>query len=412
MGDHEGQISSKVKKNHTFGLLIQSRQMKRSIIQIFAVLLAISYSCGRDKGFTISGHLEGAQGDTLTVEEMTANAMEMRTSIKIDEQGNFTYKDTAANPRFLFLRTSAKEYMTLMVVNGDNAVISAELGNINKTYKISGSRQSELVFELNSELLLATKILDSLEKEYQQLIGKGNDPQVDAWMKGEFDKLMENQRSFVRAFIERNPDEPASLLALSHQVARQPVLNPRFDFKLFEKVDAGLMKQYPTSTLAINLHKYIVAMKPQLESNVNLEKASESGKLAADFTLPDPDGKEISLSSLRGQYVLLDFWAAWCSPCRRENPVLVEAYKKYHSKGFEIMQVSLDKTREDWLNAIKQDKLTWIHVSDLKYWGSAAAKLYGIESIPANLLLDKEGKIIARNLRGAALESALSQLFQ
>ncbi len=386
--------------------------MKRSIIQIFAVLLVISSGCGRENGFTISGHLDGGVGDTLTLEEMTANAMEIRTSILLDDQGNFVYRDTAANPRFLFLRTRANEYMTIMVVNGDKVVLSAELGNINKTYKVSGSRQSELVFELNSELLLATKLLDSLEIQYRQLIGKGNDPQVDTWMKSEFDKLMENQRAFVRAFIERNPNEPASLLALSHQVARQPVLNPRLDFKLFEKVDAGLMKQYPTSILALNLHKYVVAMKPQLESNVKLEQATGTGKLAADFTLPDPNGKQISLSSLRGQYVLLDFWAAWCSPCRRENPVLVEAYKKYHSKGFEIMQVSLDKTREDWVNAIKQDGLNWIHVSDLKYWGSAAAKLYGIESIPANLLLDKEGKILARNLRGAALESTLSQLFK
>lgn len=134
------------------------------------------------------------------------------------------------------------------------------------------------------------------------------------------------------------------------------------------------------------------------------------GKKAPDFTASDPDGKSISLSQHRGKYVLLDFWAAWCGPCRRENPNVVKAWKKYHAKGFDVFGVSLDKKKADWIKAIKDDELTWTHVSDLAYWNSAPAKLYGVRAIPSNVLIDPDGVIIARNLRGAELDKKLGEL--
>lgn len=134
------------------------------------------------------------------------------------------------------------------------------------------------------------------------------------------------------------------------------------------------------------------------------------GVVAPDFTQNDPTGKPVSLSSLRGQYVLVDFWASWCQPCRQENPNIVSAYNTYKDKGFTILGVSLDQDSTAWKKAIADDKLTWNHVSDLKYWENAAAKTYGIRSIPASFLLDKEGKIIAKDLRGEALAAKLAEL--
>jgi peroxiredoxin len=134
--------------------------------------------------------------------------------------------------------------------------------------------------------------------------------------------------------------------------------------------------------------------------------------VAPEIALPTPEGDTIRLSSTRGSIVLLDFWASWCAPCRLENPNLVKAYNMYRKKGFQIYQVSLDKTREAWVKGIEDDKLgKWIHVSDVKYWSSVVIPIYKIESIPSNFLLDREGRIIATNLRGDKLEQKLSEVF-
>ncbi len=137
------------------------------------------------------------------------------------------------------------------------------------------------------------------------------------------------------------------------------------------------------------------------------------GATPPDFTQNDPDGKPISLSNFRGKYLLIDFWASWCAPCRAENPNVVKAYAKYHEKGFEILGVSLDneRGRENWLNAIKKDGLAWTQVSDLKYWNNEVARKYGISSIPQNFLLDPTGKIVGKNLRGETLSKKLEEIF-
>ncbi|MBI3233320.1 MAG: TlpA family protein disulfide reductase [Bacteroidetes bacterium] len=138
--------------------------------------------------------------------------------------------------------------------------------------------------------------------------------------------------------------------------------------------------------------------------------ATAIGKVMADINLPDPSGNMIKLSSLRGQYVLVDFWASWCRPCRAENPNVVKAYKKYHGKGFEIFGVSLDDNNDKWKKAIDADNLTWKHVSELKGWQSDVCRKYNVNSIPFSILLDKDGKIIATNLRGEELENKLKEL--
>lgn len=151
-------------------------------------------------------------------------------------------------------------------------------------------------------------------------------------------------------------------------------------------------------------------MAQQQQTNSNSSAAVQVGKEAPDFTLDTPEGEAIALSDLRGNYVLIDFWASWCRPCRMENPNVVRVYNKYHDKGFEILGVSLDRTKTAWLQAIEKDGLTWKHVSDLKFWNSAAAQLYGVRGIPYTVLVDPKGNIIAQNLRGASLEAKLAEL--
>jgi thiol-disulfide isomerase/thioredoxin len=150
----------------------------------------------------------------------------------------------------------------------------------------------------------------------------------------------------------------------------------------------------------------------ELKEIVDIKKKIDTGKPAIDFASTTPDGKQVKLSQFYGNYLLLDFWASWCGPCRRENPNLVRIYTKYKAKGFNIFSVSLDQKRENWVEAIAKDNLTWTHVSDLKFWNSAPAKLYAIRNIPSNVLIDPKGNIIARNLRGEDLEKKLNELFE
>ena len=157
-----------------------------------------------------------------------------------------------------------------------------------------------------------------------------------------------------------------------------------------------------------------IASIPQmknLKERAGLMKAVAIGQKAPDFTMNDIDGNAVSLSSKIGaRLLLLDFWAAWCGPCRQENPNVVKIYAEFHEKGFDVFGVSLDQKKEDWIRAIADDKLTWTHVSDLQYWNNAAASMYAVSRIPSNFLLDETGTIIGRNLRGADLYNKVNEV--
>jgi thiol-disulfide isomerase/thioredoxin len=183
--------------------------------------------------------------------------------------------------------------------------------------------------------------------------------------------------------------------------------------KYFEKVDSSMFSLYPDYEPVISLHEQVKDLAAKMKGETSGGPASASGSAAPEISLPTPAGDTIRLSSTRGSVVLLDFWASWCTPCRKENPNLLNVYNIYHKRGFQIFQVSLDKTKDAWMKGIQDDHLEkWIHVSDVQYWNSIVVPLYKIESIPCNYLLDKEGRIIAANLRGPQLQIKLAEIFK
>jgi peroxiredoxin len=224
-----------------------------------------------------------------------------------------------------------------------------------------------------------------------------NDMNTMQAKQAEFEKLLPAVKEGLKGFIKKHPKS-----AVSGYIIYAEFANQVFNFTA-EETEEGI-KALDKSILESKYGK--LAM-----DRLNLMRGSTIGHVIYDFKQNTPDGKTIKLSDYRGKYVLVDFWASWCGPCRMENPNVVAAYKKYKDKGFTILGVSFDQDKAKWLAAVEKDQLTWDHVSDLKGWGNEAARIFSISSIPQNILIDKDGKILEKNLRGPALEQKLEEIF-
>lgn len=380
-------------------------------ISLLAIGMLCLAGCAKETRFTVNGKIKGGGRDSLFIEEMTEKSWQSRQKLVAGEDGGFSFSDTVSNPRLMFISNPQKEYIMLLIVGGEKIDISAEKGKFSQTTEIAGSPQSSLVMEINRNIVQANDKLDSVYRVYQGMLASDT-LMAQQWIQTQYMGLMKAEKAFLRDFIGKHPEDPATLLVFMQKLGNEQIMSPQSEFDLFKKVDENLYAKYPTAPLALSLHRYVAAVSRQMEEAASQVKGPGIGTTVPDISLPDTTGATRTLYSLRGKVVLLDFWASWCGPCRRENPNLVAAYKRYHDKGFEIFQVSLDKTKPAWTAGIRQDGLNWVHVSDLKYWGSPVARQFGIQSIPANFLLDQQGKVIATNLRGMALEDELAKLFQ
>ncbi len=377
----------------------------RNIVILVAAAIAFA-SCGNSN--SISGVIKGAEGKTVYLESLSDSKVLPIDSTVVGSDGSFSLKSHNNLP-LDFYRIYFKEgnFLQLITDSSEHVEITAEFANLSKA-KVEGSPQTVEYIELVKKW---EPLMEKLAEAQALMNRPSTDPGLDSsqWVAkwtAQFNATQKEANAFVKGWLEKHS---ASLLAIS--IVQN--LDPRFDFIWYQRV---LTDTKPTcGNLAA--YKTLEKMVGQIKNASSSSSASNSniavGKTAPEITLPTLTGETKKLSSLRGKVVLLDFWASWCGPCRKENPNIVAVYNKYASKGFDVFSVSLDENKTAWEAAIKKDGLLWKnHVSDLGGWRSSVVPLYEIESIPFPLLIDKEGKIVAmgESLRGSGLESELKKL--
>ncbi len=385
---------------------------KKIFLYLFIIIIFVA--C-KNNTVQITGNLvTPVSGEYIYLDELKSNELKTVDSVLLTNDGVFKFKKDVKFPSFYLLKKNNDNFLTMLVKPGEKITIKAQYDSLNYPISIKGSTGTESMAEYNKKLRKTIKKMTELNNIYMQNADKPELPKVIESLDSTAQVYLREINAYTKKYIDDNLTSLVSLVALYQQVAPSVyVLNPTKDLKYYIKVDSSMHILYPDYEPVKTLHEQVKEMVAKVRGETGASPGTDSGTEAPEISLPTPEGDTLKLSSTRGSVVLLDFWAAWCAPCRQENPNLVKAYNVYHKKGFQIFQVSLDKTKEAWMKGIQDDHLEkWIHVSDIKYWNSIVVPLYKIESIPYNFLLDREGRIIASNLRGERLQTKLAELFK
>jgi peroxiredoxin len=374
--------------------------LKKFPIFLIITLLA---SCGFKKTSIVSGKLNNCKNDTLYIKELTEEPYGLFDSVIIHEKGSFKFRINSAFPAFYSIYKNKNSNITLFLKPGDRVNILAVLPDFSNL-EITGSHSSEELNKLLKErnLLISNvyALIDSINMARDTAPLEKDVIRYDSLI----EHLLRDHKKYSIDYIIRNSRSPVSIIALQQYVGERPIFDFKKDFNYFNLIDSILMITEPNTEAVKFLHNQVSLFR-------NVQKIPDVGKKAPKISLPDTSGKIVSLDSFKGKYVLLDFWASFCKPCRMEHPLMRQAWWKYHWKGFEIYQVSIDRSKEAWEQAIRQDRLMWYNVSDLKMWNSIVVSQYQFTEIPANFLLDPEGMIIAHNIPADKLDEVLNEVF-
>ena len=386
--------------------------MNRILLSIILALFVFTSCKDEPVKYTINGSISGASNKYIKVIDMTKPGLQP-DSIQLDVMGKFSFtKETTQPGDYIFFFKNSDYFRVTPLIN-ETVSITANRNNLIESHKIEGSRESEQVSNIIKMHYRSVNVLDTLNQFYLKNQLNPNLDTIIARLSFISDSVYSTEKEYLENFIENNANSLASYVALSLKFEQnQNLFTIKNDLKYFTMVDTALYNRFDTIDIVNMINSFVTHSKSKnKQAKTDLPK-SLIGNKAPPISLPNTKGDTLTLASLKGKYVLIDFWGTWCRPCRKENPNLRKAYRTYRRKGFEIFQIAIERNKTDWINTIREDRLYWKYqVSELTYMDSKIARKYNVKAIPTNYLVNPEGIIVAKNLFGEELLVKLKEVF-